>query len=71
MNKLKTCIIKRNSSFHKWVKDHTEKNRHAVQKPWNDIKKLIRNAKREQMFKELGNNPSAQIVYQNLKYKNV
>ena len=70
-NKIKNRIQKRNLLFQKWIKDPSEQNRQALKNLRNEIRGLIRNAKREQNFKELGSNPSSKTIYKKLKYKNV
>ena len=65
-NKLKNEITERNKLFKNWVKCPTEqksiyKNQRTI------VTKLTKNAKRQSNYDELEENPSAKMIYRNLK----
>ena len=66
-NQIKNSIKKRDNLFQNWIKNPTNENHLAFKKVRNQIRSMIRNAKREQNFKELGENPSTKLTYKKLK----
>ena len=66
-NKLKNEITKINKLFQNCLKCPTEKNRSIYKNQRNIVTKLIKNSKRQSNYDKLGRNPSAKMIYRNMK----
>ena len=65
--RLKILLTKRNQLFQKWLDKPCKAKRNQYEKNRSRVTKKIRDAERENDFKLLGDNPSADKIYHKLK----
>ena len=56
-NEIKKAIVKRDKMFQKWIAEPTIENQTRDKEIRNKVTNLIRNGKRDDNFKKLGENP--------------
>ena len=65
-NKIKKAIKKRDRLYQIWLDNSSTENRERYRQFRNYVTQVIRESKREENFRKLGNNPTAKTIYKTL-----